>query len=125
MAQIKEMVQQINRATQEQGNASVEITKAVENMRILGHDVKRSTQEQSKGSHLITAAVEKVTERIYQILEATKEQSQGSDRITQALLVFKSAADQNVKHAGELNEAVGTLSSRSEQLEREVQRFKV
>ena len=125
MAQIKEMVQQINRSTQEQGNASVEITKAVENMRVLGHEVKRSTREQSKGSHLIAEAIEKITNMISQILGSTKEQSQGSDRITQALLVFKETADKNVKQAGELNQAVNTLSSRSQQLEHEVHRFKV
>jgi methyl-accepting chemotaxis protein len=125
MVQIKEMVQQINRATHEQESASVEITKAVENMRVLGHEVKRSTQEQSKGSKLITTAVEKVTEMINHILEATQEQSQGSERINHALEIFKETAEENVHRVAEMNNFVGTLTSRSQQLEQEIKKFKL
>jgi len=125
MTQIKEMVQHINRSTHEQENASVEITKAVENMRVLGHEVKRSTTEQSQGSKLITTAVEKVIEMIHHILEATQEQTQGSEKITHALNIFKETAEENIQGVSSINNFVATLASRSQQLEQEINRFKV
>src|SRR5581483_7150120 len=125
MVQMTKMVQQINQATHDQEKSSLEIIKAVEEMRILGRQVKRSTQEQGKGSKLITAAVEKVTVMIRHILGATQEQTGGSERIHHALLVFKEGTDKSARRAEEMNQVVAALSSRSKQLEQEIGRFKI
>ncbi|MBW2713265.1 MAG: HAMP domain-containing protein [Deltaproteobacteria bacterium] len=101
VGQVKAMVREINRSTHEQENASREITKLVEQIRGLGQEVKRSTYEQSKGSKLITNAMEDVTTMIDQIV-STSESSMRTE---------------------ELKSMVGTLFSRSQQLEREIGRF--
>ena len=124
MSQIKEMVKQIHGAIREQDQAGGEITKAVENMRGLGRQVKLSTEEQRQGSKLITAASHKVTEMIKRSLQATQEQHKGADRIHNALLVFKEAMAESIKNSAELNKMVATLSSRSQNLEQEIARFK-
>jgi methyl-accepting chemotaxis protein len=125
MLQISEMVTQINGAIHEQENVLMKITKASEEMRNLGNEVKRSTLEQSKGSKQITAAVEKVTQMIHQILQATQEQSKGSERINQAVETFKQAMNDNVQRAAELNNVVATLSSHSQQVKNQIDRFKI
>jgi methyl-accepting chemotaxis protein len=125
MVQMMDMVQQLNQATHEQEKASFEIIKAVEEMRILGQQVKLSTKEQGKGSKLITAAIERVMTMIHQILGATQEQSGGSERINRALTIFKDGTEENARRAEDMNEVVGTLSSRSKQLEEEIGRFKI
>jgi len=74
---------------------------------------------------LITTAVEKVIEMIHHILEATQEQTQGSEKITHALNIFKETAEENIQGVSSINNFVATLASRSQQLEQEINRFKV
>ncbi len=123
VGQVKAMVREINRSTHEQENASREITKLVEQIRGLGQEVKRSTQEQSKESKLITNAMEDVTSMIDLIVLATESQGQGSDQIKHALQVFREVTSEGAIRTEELKSMVGTLISRSQQLECEIGRF--
>ncbi len=123
VGQVKAMVREINRSTHEQENASREITKLVEQIRGLGQEVKRSTKEQSKGSKLITNAMEDVTTMIDQIVGSTEDQGRGSEQINHALQVFREVTSESSIRTEELKSMVGTLFSRSQQLEREIGRF--
>jgi methyl-accepting chemotaxis protein len=123
VGQVKAMVREINRSTHEQENASREINKLVEQIRGLGQEVKGSTQEQSKESKLITNAMENVTTMIDQIVGATEEQGRGSEQINHALQVFREVTSESSIRTEELKSMVGTLFSRSQQLEREIGRF--
>lgn len=67
MEKMNTMVQQINRAMQEQGKGIEHITEASEKMRSITRQVKISTEEQANGSKQISDAVEDVTIRIQQI----------------------------------------------------------
>ncbi len=123
VGQVKAMVREINRSTHEQENASREINKLVEQIRGLGQEVKGSTQEQSKESKLITNAMENVTTMIDEIVGSTEDQGRGSEQINHALQVFREVTSESSIRTEELKSMVGTLFSRSQQLEREIGRF--
>jgi methyl-accepting chemotaxis protein len=123
MAEVKEIVTQIDRSIREQENASGEIAQATEKIRALGQQVKGSTEEQRNGSKLITRAMEKVMSMIEHILASTREQATQSERIRRALESFREVTVENARRADELGETVTSLSQRSNQLEREINRF--
>jgi len=123
MAEVKEIVAQIDRSIREQENASGEIAQATEKIRALGQQVKGSTEEQRSGSKLITRAMEKVMSMIEHILASTREQATQSEQIRRALESFREVTVENARRADELGETVTSLSQRSGQLEREINRF--
>jgi methyl-accepting chemotaxis protein len=123
MVEVKEIVAQIDRSIQEQKNASGEIAQSTEQIGALGQQVKGSTEEQRKGSKLITQAMEKVLSMIEHILASTREQATQSEQIRGALESFREVTIENARRAEDLGETVGSLSDRSSQLEREINRF--
>jgi methyl-accepting chemotaxis protein len=123
MVEVKEIVAQIDRSIREQKNASGEIAQSTEKIGALGQQVKGSTEEQRKGSKLITGAMEKVMSMIEHILASTREQAAQSEQIRMALEGFREVTVENARRADELGETVSSLSDRSNQLEREINRF--
>ena len=124
MAEVKEIVAQINRSTRDQQTATSEIAKAVENIRSLGKGVKVSTDEQRRGSRLMTDSVTHVATMIEQIAEATQAQTKSNETIQHALQVFQDVTTESSHRADELGTMVGTLSQRCDRLEEAVGRFK-
>ena len=123
MVEVKEIVAQIDRSIREQKNASGEIAQSTEKIGSLGQQVKGSTEEQRNGSKLITGAMEKVMSMIEHILASTREQAAQSEQIRMALEGFREVTVENARRADELGDTVSSLSDRSNQLEREINRF--
>ena len=123
MVEVKEIVAQVDRSIREQKNASAEIAQSTEKIGALGQQVKGSTEEQRNGSKLITGAMEKVMSMIEHILASTREQAAQSEQIRMALEGFREVTVENARRADELGETVSSLSDRSNQLEREINRF--
>jgi methyl-accepting chemotaxis protein len=124
MAEVKRIVEHINRSTRDQHQATTEIASAVEKIRSLGQRVRTSTDEQRKGSRLITNAVTGVASMISQIAGATQAQTKSSETIQHALKVFRDVSDETTRRAEAIDAMVSTLAERSAQLEREIGRFK-
>jgi methyl-accepting chemotaxis protein len=123
MIEVKEIVAQIDRSIREQKNASGEIAQSTKKIGELGQQVKGSTEEQRSGSKLITRAMEKVMSMIEHILASTREQATQSEQIRMALDSFREVTVENARRADDLGETVSSLSHRSNQLEREINRF--
>jgi methyl-accepting chemotaxis protein len=124
MEHVKEMVERIDRSTRDQQKATADIADAVQRMRALGDGVRRSTDEQRRESARITNAVTQIASMADQIADATRSQSRSSETIQHSLQVFRDVTGETTRRAEALNEMVATLSERSEQLEREIDRFK-
>jgi methyl-accepting chemotaxis protein len=123
MVEVKQIVAQIDRSVREQEKASGEIAQSTEEIGSLGQQVKGSTEEQRHGSKLITQAMEKVMGMIEHILASTREQAAQSEQIRRALESFREVTVENARRADDLGETVSSLSDRSGQLEREINRF--
>lgn len=122
--EVREIVDQINRATHDQNAATREIVQAVDNIRDLGTAVRQSTDEQRRGSRLITSSATNVTEMVSEIAQALSAQSRGSETIQSALRVFNGVSDETTRGVEAINQSVSTLSDRTKKLEGEIGRFR-
>ncbi len=121
---VRDMVEQIHRSAQEQQRATMEIAEAVDAIRKLGARVRTSTDEQRRSSRLITNSAADVAAMINQIAEATGSLAKSRSDIEHALQVVRDVTEGATDRTDELNEVVGTLAERSQQLEQEIGRFK-
>jgi methyl-accepting chemotaxis protein len=122
---VKELVEQIRTATQEQGNASSHIQANVVGMRRLAEDMKRATTLQTDQSRLTTEAVDRLAAGLAQIRDVTKGQSGDVAMIIESIQVFLDGATESTRRAEAMNSTVGELSERANGLEGAIGQFQV
>ena len=122
--EVKGIVEEIHHAMRDQQSATAEIGDAIGTIRALGEVVHSATQEQRNGSRMISEAMMNVTDMINEIASATKSQTSSSVTIHEVLEVFRDTAAESILRADAMSEMVSTLSQRSQELEREMGRFK-
>lgn len=122
---VKQIVEQVRRAMQEQRSVSGEIMRLVESVRHLGSEVKRATQEQSIESTLIGKAMEAVMQIIHEIVQETTAQAQGNERLQNALEVFRAMIVENGRISSEMLSTVDLLSTHSRAVNSEIDKFRI
>lgn len=122
---INEMTRQIARATSEQKTGSEQITAAAEKMREMTRFVKRTSAEQAKGSKDITVAVESMGTKIDMVHRSSDEVRMGSDLIVKAIEQIKTIARVNADLAVGLQKAVTGMSTQSDLLKNEIEKFRI
>ena len=125
MEQVAEMVQQIARATSEQGKGSELIMEAVENMRSLTREVTIATREQATVSNFIAGITEQTTNMIIQIKNATDEQRRGSNQIVQSMSAIQDSAGSNANSTKVLDNVISKLSLQVALLQEEMANFRL
>ena len=94
-------------------------------MKALTSNVERSGQAQGQASNQITQALERINEMVNHLSKAQKEQAKGSDQVLLAVLAIKPVDEHQTKSVQQLEEAIETLQKQAEVLRGEVRRFRV
>jgi methyl-accepting chemotaxis protein len=125
MEKVSEMVAQIAKATHEQGQGGELITSAVQRMKELTSQVRGSTREQTKVGNFIAKSTENITDMIQKIKQACDEQSRGSEQIVVAVEDIQQSTSMNLEATRLLNEALASLLHQAENINREMDAFKI
>jgi methyl-accepting chemotaxis protein len=115
----------ISAAVDAQREAQKKVAIAISKVRSVGTDVRTSTEAQQHDSRAMTAAVRAMTGRLQEIAQASEAQSRERNRIQGALGVFEGAAQGGVEHARQLGDVMLALGDRLEQLEKQLEAFRV
>ncbi len=105
------MVVQLSSITADQTERSARILATVERVRELSEQVKRATNEQAKGGRLITEAIRSVTDSVGSIHQATLRQDDENARIVQALAAFRQVGERGQSSLGEVLGASQSLEA--------------
>jgi methyl-accepting chemotaxis protein len=97
----------------------------VERIRELSQQVRKATEEQSQGSRQIQEAVENVTHQAEEIAKATSMQREKTRQMVLAGEEIKKIADETVRLAGEMGKSIKGLEEVTKALIAEVERFKI
>lgn len=122
---LKIMSHQIAGATKEQKIGISQIMRESENMREMALQVRFATEKQTEGSRFISKAVSEVKEMVERIRVATTQEKTESRSILEAVEVFKDITLKNVDSMVEMDKAVDKLAAQVRSLESQVSRFKV
>lgn len=122
---IAEQIEQIAGALQEQRKGSERIAQAAERMRDITRQVRAATQEQSTGSRQIADAIESMTKQASQVAHSTSEQSLGAQHISEAISRIQKITRDNVDVSLEMDTAVKALKQKADELQAELDDFKV
>ncbi|MBN2383687.1 hypothetical protein JXQ70_12505 [bacterium] len=123
--QLKMMSDQLARATKEQKIGSSQIMREAENMLDMAQLVRNATEKQADESHSISKAVADVKKMVERIQIATNQQKSGSQSVIEAVEVFKDITLKNVDSMVEIDKAVDTLSGQVISLEDQISRFRL
>jgi len=125
MEKISTMVLQIGNATREQREGGELINKATARMKSVTEQVSSALQEQSTVAKFISKATENISNMIRQIRRSCAEQSRGSEQIVMAIADIQGAASVNIEVTDFLGTAASRLSSQTELLQGELDKFVV
>ena len=125
LSELRSVVDQIRGAMSEQDRASRDISRSMESIRELGRDVTKVMQAQASDSRVIGRAFDDVMATIHATLDATREQAAEGERIREALDVFERTAGAATERTAALGRVAESLASRSQDLEREIGRFRL
>lgn len=122
---IKDQMELISRATKEQTKGSKIIIESVEKIKYLSEQLKNTTEEQSIGSNQIAEVVEKVSQQAVLLKETTNLQKEESKQILDAVNQIKKVSDDTVKFSNHLAEVIKGLESETNELLKEIEKFRV
>jgi methyl-accepting chemotaxis protein len=124
LGEVLKRVGGIERALGEQAHSTQGISTAAQGLTDLAEQVRNAMLLQRSRSQSMSTSVEGMRAQIAGILAATRRQAAQGDEIDGALRVFREGSDASLARSAALLAIVQTLSARSSQLEREVQRFR-
>lgn len=125
MANVAELVEQIARATQEQGQGSRLITSEVGRMRELTNEVINSISSHKDSANQVLKASGEMNTLVAEICEASIHQSDSAQQIGESLKDFEESTELHVKSTLVIDDIVLNLSRQIELLQAEMGRFKV
>lgn len=125
MERVNQMVHQIARATNEQSKGSERIIEVTHKMKSITQGLQSVLLDHSKGMKKIRETVEEVSRVAQEIAKSTFDQKGQSEEIMHAVDQIKKVTHENVDTVGKVGFAVEELMQQSQQLEREISRFKL
>jgi methyl-accepting chemotaxis protein len=123
--QVTDMVEQIARATYEQETGSGQIIDNVTKMKELTGQAKNSTLEQSRVAALIARNSEEITDMMRQINRICDEQQRGSEQVMTAVADIQGSTAINLEATQVMKDALAKLYNHTEILKKEMNVFSV
>jgi len=124
MVNVRDMVKQILRASQDLTSGSDQVMAETERIKDVATQLRLATEEQSKGSDQIIKAVENVTEQMQHIAAATSEQKKGSEDIVVSVERIRDVTGENEDLANDMSLAADDLSRSIVELKDQVSTFR-
>jgi methyl-accepting chemotaxis protein len=115
----------ISRAIKEQSKGSQLIIESTEKIKDIAHQVKTSTAEQRSGSRQIAGVIENVTRQASQIANATAKQREKSLDVVQSVEKIRNVTDNLTGSAHSMNSVISSLKEEAVSLLTELEKFKV
>lgn len=125
MEKITDMIRMVYRAIEDQEKGSAYISISAEKMRDAASHVKRATKEQHSSGEIISKAIENISDMVNSINRATQEQSKGVQETVKAISEIKEITKNNVACVSKMREATEILAGEATVLEDSVKKFKV